>query len=266
MNNPLKRLLFNWRYANKTEHNQQIGDIILKFSTKDAYSKSWFYPRYDNGNIHEPAVSKLLFQALKPTDCFFDVGTNLGYFTCLAAHICETQVHAFEMDSNCIPLLETNLKMNHLENVVINNVAVSDKVGVEKIPSLAQPNAGLQIVKESNSAAVLEVKSITLDEYVEKNNLNPTFLKIDVEGAEMKVLSGMKNLLQKDLRLLIEIHPKNLLDFNASYQKVIAILLENNYSIEEITAHRIDKQAVQRKKIDINSIIENNTMLFAWKA
>lgn len=265
MNNLLKKLFFNLRYANKIEHSQQIGDITLRFSTKDAYSKSWFYPRYDNGNIHEPAVSKLLLQALKSTDYFFDVGTNLGYFTCLAAHICETPVHAFEMDSNCIPLLETNLKMNHLENVVINNVAVSDKIGIERIPSLAQPNAGLQIVKEANSTDVLDVKSIILDDYVEKNNLHPTFLKIDVEGAETKVLSGMKNLLQKELKLLIEIHPKNLLDFNSSYQEVIDILLKNNYAIEEITSHRVDKQAVLKEKINRNSVIEYNTMLFAWK-
>ena len=260
MKNPLKKLLFELKYANKNEHTQKIGSLTLRFNTTDAYSKSWFYPRYDNGKIHEPAVSTLLLAALKPTDCFFDVGTNLGYFTCIAAHTCTTTVHAFEMDAHCIPLLKGNLNMNQLENVVVNNVAVSDKTGLERIPLLKQPNAGLQIIKTGEEKTFVEVKSITLDQYVKTNSLSPTFLKIDVEGAEMNVLAGMTTLLKSNLQLLIEIHPKNLLDFDSSYQAVIALLIENGYTIEEIITHRSAEG--HRRKIELNSIIERNTMLY----
>ena len=263
MSNPLKKLYFYLKYANKNEHTQEIGNITLRFSTQDRYSKSWFYPRYDKGNIHEPAVAKLLLQELKPTDCFFDVGANLGYFTCLAARICKTTVHTFEMDSYCIPLINRNVKLNQLENVVVNNNAISDKTGNEYIPRLSQPNAGLQLLTNTEGIMHTEVPAITLDKYIADYSLAPTFLKIDVEGAEMKVLKGMTQLLQKTPKLLIEIHPKNLLDFNSTYQEVIAFLLQNGYSIEEITDHR--SVTGGRKKVNLTTIISQNTMLFAKK-
>lgn len=40
-------------------------------------------------------------------------------------------------------------------------------------------------------------KIITLDEFCESNNIIPTFIKADIEGAEVEMLKGAKNVLTK---------------------------------------------------------------------
>jgi len=51
----------------------------------------------------------------------------------------------------------------------------------------------------------------------------PTFLKVDVEGAELIVIKGAKNILDKKPKILIEVN-------NSSYKSIMEELLNRNYS------------------------------------
>lgn len=267
MSNAIKKFLFSLKYNRKDEHTQQIGAHQLIFSTMDEYSKSWFFPRYDKGRIHEPVVSDLLNDLLKPKDCFFDVGANLGFFTCLAGKIChEGSVHAFEMDQHCIPVLENNITANQLDNVMLNNVAVSNMEGFEKIPIISQPNAGLRMINSYQPQAFRKVTAITLDDYCKEFELQPNIIKIDVEGAELKVLEGMTELLKTDVQLLVEVHPDMLPDFDADYHQVIQLLLNYQFKIDEIIDHRKDGKKLEKKAVSKGYELTKNTMLFAYKS
>jgi FkbM family methyltransferase len=160
----------------------------------------------------------------------FDIGSHLGYFTCLAGILAPLgEVHTFEVDPKCIPLIKKNLRVNKLNNFVINNCAVSDQDNFEKIALMSSPNPCLKI--NSDALNFQEIAAIKIDDYARTKNIFPNFIKIDVEGAEWKVLKGMEEVLGRDdIKLLIEVHVEALAaDFNNDYKKILAWLQDKGF-------------------------------------
>ncbi len=205
-------------------------DIEVSFSTRDPFSAS-FFAYYLKDKIYEEEALKIILKSVKENGIFADVGANIGYFTCLAGAKAK-QVFAFELgDENC-RILRENIGLNKLENVVVEHCAVSDFTGTLYHTDSAVGNAVLKIIENNdlNNPDIIPIQSLSLDEYFAAINVVPTIVKIDVEGAEMKVLNGMKRLLKDNLILLIEVHPKDLLQFGSSEQEVKQLLTDSGYS------------------------------------
>lgn len=90
---------------------------------------------------------------------------------------------------------------------------------------------------ERNSINTLEKKEIILqsekiDDLVKRLNLKPTFVKIDVEGAEYSILKGMPDTL-KDFKplVMLEKHP-TLLPNNISINEINNFLKDKGYEVE----------------------------------
>jgi len=250
------------KYPNVWYFNME--GIQLKYDTFEGYSKKWFYPRYSNGRIHEPAATKLFFEYITKDSLVIDVGGHLGYFTCIAGKLAsEGSVHVFEVDPKCINLIKKNLNVNEITNVTLNNSAVFSKNGKSKIPNLTEPTPGLSINSDLDDGYI-EVDSITLDSFVTNSRIKPDFIKIDVEGAELEVLKGMKKLLaQERLTILVEIHVDKLLKrFNSDYRECIAMLIQNGFVLRKIE-HRATQAPLQI--IDKDTKLERNTMLLCIK-
>lgn len=254
----------NDKFKNINIWQRHIENIDIAFDTSDAYSKIWFYPRYDKGRIHEPIATKLFINYIHENSQVLDIGSHLGYFTCIAGKLADKGiVNAFEVDPKCLTLINKNIVINGLNNVTVNNLAVSDKNEFIRIPVEEKPNPGLVINSQLNEKYI-EVKSIDLDHFIQEKNIKPDFIKIDVEGAEWNVLNGMKQLLQQDrLVMLIEIHAEKLKKyFNADYKDCIDILLQNGFTLEN-TDHRLNESAF--KPVGIDTVLETDTMLLCKK-
>lgn len=252
------------QYKNTTKWHLKLDKLKLNYHTSDAYSKSWFYPRYGYGKIHEPVATKVFLDYIKDDDIVLDIGAHLGYFTCIAAKLASNgKVHAFEVDPKCLELIQSNLDLNNLNNSVINNVAISDKKETIKIKKLDSPNPGLVINSKSKSGFI-EVESITIDDYISKHNIIPNFIKIDIEGAEAKALNGMTNLLKQDkLTLLLEIHVNHLKRyFDTDYKYIIKTLSGHGFTIESLE-HRLKNSAF--KQVDHTTTLEGNVMILCTK-
>jgi hypothetical protein len=94
------------------------------------------------------------------------------------------------------------------------------------------------------SGQTIKVKFNTGDNIVKKNIAKiPNFLKIDVEGYELFVIKGMKNLLlNKNLKyIIIEVHHKALdqLRIKDGVKKIVKLLLKNNFKIKWISPSHI---------------------------
>ncbi|MCI0564751.1 MAG: FkbM family methyltransferase, partial [Nitrososphaera sp.] len=189
-----------------------VDDITVSFSTEDEYSKGWFLPRYEGGKIHERQVTELVLETTKNSRCFVDVGTNLGWYTCLTSRsMVDGVVYAFEMDDLNYALLRKNLEINSCHNVKAYNVAVSNVTGTAKyVRASMHPSAVFRLMdanKDSACANVVSVKAIALDDFFSNTEIMPDVIKIDVEGAEGSVLKGMQTILHKGhATLFVELH------------------------------------------------------------
>jgi FkbM family methyltransferase len=128
-------------------------------------------------------------------DTVYDIGANVGYVSLSLAKRVGSKGHvvAFEPVPQNLRLLRTNIENNQLSNVKIFDVAVSDRRG-EAIIRISENLATASLVwhKGDRGAVELVIKTVIIDDLIEAGDLPiPSFIKIDVEGAEGPALLGM---------------------------------------------------------------------------
>jgi FkbM family methyltransferase len=158
---------------------------------------------------YEEGVTDAIVTALKPGDVFVDVGANIGYFTVLAAHVVGAggRVVAFEPHEVARAVLETMVQRNEASACVeIVPLALADTAGdatlfvddaVTAYSTIEPSLSPMRHVAALHPAA--DVPVTTLDTWM---GSHPELLrrvrcvKIDVGGAEARVLAGMTAMLQ----------------------------------------------------------------------
>ncbi|MBV6644208.1 MAG: FkbM family methyltransferase [Cyclobacteriaceae bacterium] len=253
------------KYKNIKIWHLKYRNLSLSYDVSNLYAKGWFYPRYDNGKIHEPMATDVFIDHIKNNSQVLDIGGHLGYFSCIAGKLAiNGKVHVFEVDPNCINFIKKNLTINNLDNVEINNCAVANSGGTVKIPKNENPNPEL-VINSTSSDDYIEVETKIIDDFLTQNNFTPDFIKIDIEGAEGMALEGMKNTLANSSpTLLIEIHVNNLqTNFHTDYKEVLKLLLKYGYTLEEIEHRESEGKA---RLVDLNTELEGNTMILCQKA
>ncbi len=151
--------------------------------------------------MYEPATVQLLRLILKSKKeagqhcTYVDIGTNVGMHLTALADIIDTG-YGFEPWQPVREKAKNNLAINEIKHINIFDFGLSDKSAElpYQIPKNNNYGMGSFIVDQSNK----DVSSITLpikvgDFIFKKNNIQPSAIKIDVEGYEKKVLVGLKN-------------------------------------------------------------------------
>jgi len=229
------------------------GDTMY-LGPKDSLELS-IYPEYESLEYN------FVKEKIKKGDVILDVGANIGYYTISCAKIVGNtgKIFSFEPEPENFKLLEKNVKVNHYDNVVLNNVAVSDKNGTVNL-YLSKIRGGMHRIYPSHFCTEDYVKTnlICLDDYFSTNPLREkiSFVKIDVEGSELGVLKGMKTILpNKRLIILLEFVPGCLKEFGSDPKDVIELLRSYNfqfyYTLEEKREiHKIDNFKLFLHKYD----------------
>jgi len=149
---------------------------------------------------------EIYFKLLKRKSTFIDIGANKGQISIPISHFLngEGEIHCFEPVKRSYELLKKNI---HLEKPITkiqsNNFALGDSnTQVEiKIPKNDDTQASIKdhkmhSWKNTDNIITQKVDMMTLDTYVKENDLQKIdFIKCDVEGAEMLVMKGAKNVL-----------------------------------------------------------------------
>ena len=147
---------------------------------------------------YEPHLSTLIKHYLKPGTSFFDIGANIGIHSLSAAVIWDTKVYSFEPVAFIREKLNKNIALNRYSTIQVVPLALSDENKVIKTNySESSSNQGtFSIVNEDNGTNSIEC--IKGDEYVLENKIeNISVIKIDVEGFEYSVLTGLANTILK---------------------------------------------------------------------
>jgi FkbM family methyltransferase len=177
-------------------------------------------------------------------------------------------VYGFEMDDLNFALLKKNIAINNCTNVEVHNLAVSDSSGtVSYKRDENRPNPGFYLdvnTKDEKSTGVMSVHSVTLDEFIRSKEIGPDVIKIDVEGAEMNVLMGMRQTLNNYMPILfLELHPFNFKHFNTSTSAILSFLIGSGYQVFEIEDLRLQETSRRLKPLRPDSVITGNAMLYA---
>lgn len=152
----------------------------------------------------------LLDAALHQGSTVVDVGANIGVIAAYAARRAGPtgRVIAIEPASDNLLVLEENLQRNRLTNVKALDVAAGRRRESRQFYLRGDVSAVNSLFPESCYAQVTNVATVNvapLDELVEGT---ADLVKIDVEGAELDVLSGMPRLLSEPgIQLIVEWHP-----------------------------------------------------------
>lgn len=138
---------------------------------------------------------------------FWDIGSNIGYFPLYVAQSAK-YVRAFEPEPDNYDVIEKNLRMNRFSNVEPHQMAISTEVGEAELFRSESEGSGIHSLAndERLSGDSYTVETQTIDNLVEIYEV-PDFVKVDVEGAELKVLKGAQNSLKcYDIEWFIEVH------------------------------------------------------------
>jgi len=147
----------------------------------------------------EDAELQLCLSNLTNGSVFFDVGANVGLYSIAAAkRFPSAKIHAFEPVSSTLSLFRQNLAKNNLEsrNVTLNELALSDAIGEAYITSDFH-SSNYITTPESKFSKTL-IRCTTVDDYVRDKDIDRLdFVKIDVEGHELKVVKGAEETLAR---------------------------------------------------------------------
>lgn len=169
---------------------------------------------------------------IKMGDVAVDVGANIGTYTSIfLENLGATgKIYAIELVAKTAEALR--VRFGNYSNVTFVCGAASDHNGMEQVylgGTHEQHNTLGHTPDGKPSTHIGEVGCFTLDELL-KDEEQISFIKIDVEGSELKVLRGMKETVKKTKTILLENH------YDEDWPKIRKILLEDfaleGYNIE----------------------------------
>ncbi len=201
---------------------------------------------------YEPWTTRIFLESLRPGMTVVDVGANIGYYTLHAAGaVGETgRVFAFEPSSANCSLLERNIALNRYRNVIVIRKAVGDRDGTTDLFIGSSGQHSLYYDRDHHKGSE-KVVIIPLDLFLEDRGCPVLHLvKIDVEGAELAVLKGMRRSLAKSevRRLIIEFCAGKLRKAGTEPTTLLSWLRETGFRINVIDERR-GLQPLQASKL-----------------
>jgi len=179
--------------------------------------------------VYERESMELWQEVIEPGDTVIDVGANIGLYTLLAAANVGKAgaVHAFEPAPQLFIRLLQNAQRNGLRNVRAHNIAVSDRCGAEKLYLAENSNRGKNSLCRDNAAAPdsaaqsICVASTALDDYLQRKGIRAIkAMKVDVEGAELRVFEGAQSVLARDDAPFLFFEASDLLSAGFGYTSI----------------------------------------------
>lgn len=191
-----KKYIFKWaRQRLMPEHPvvtfKTKHDFYLKVNLRNAeHQRMYFYGEHD-----ERYEIRNLKRILRPGDTCWDIGANIGFYSCLFASLVGKtgRVVAFEPASKTAQFLRENIALNRANAQVM---VVSKAIG----NAVTKLQLFFQAPELAEGTATLREKLGGQNEWVDVDTLDnlyltlpvPDFIKIDVEGYQAELFAGGK--------------------------------------------------------------------------
>lgn len=188
-----------------------------------------------NFRFYEKVDSAMIVQLVENNSVVFDIGGNIGYYS-IALSKCRQNltIYAFEPVPSTYEQFVANVYYNGVQDYIqINNFGLFDKEGELTFYVYEQDigNASAAIMHEEMDNKEVICNVTTLDSYVKKQNITGLdFIKCDVEGAEIFVLRGGIETIEKYKPILfVEMLRKWTSKYHYHPNDIIALLGKMGY-------------------------------------
>jgi FkbM family methyltransferase len=205
----MAKKLANAGYPRMAELILKAGSMIVGNEIKIKYQSGNFWTHYKNGwGINEASpdvrfdpdqqisfIRDVYFSSYLPSgnDVFVDVGAGIGMETIyLARQKSYTgKIYAIEASPHTFEILKANIDENHLENVNIFHLAISDQNGSILIDTTQENHISNSVFSEKGTT----VNALTMDSFLELNQIETVdLLKVNIEGAEQLLIKSFESI------------------------------------------------------------------------
>ncbi len=203
-----------------------------------------------------------------------DIGANYGWYALqMATQFPQNHIYSFEPIRHTFEQLNKNIALNNYNNITTNNIGLSESAGTFDFyfnPQLSV-NASLANVSGSDDIHKVICTVSTLDTEINKRNITPHFIKIDIEGAELLALKGGVETIEKyKPAFFLEMLRKWSAKFNYHPNDIINLLTSKNYNcyiiqgdilqeINEVTEETIETNFIFLHTENHSDLIQNLT-------
>lgn len=174
----------------------------------------WFY-----GRNRERVTMESFAALIEPRATVIELGAHIGYVSLYLARLAGRDGHVYVFEPSPDNLAYTRANLAGETGITLIEKAASEKSGVATFFEERLTGQNSSLVEDywafagnkarsfsNESYRPIEVETTTLDEFVKSQRIDPDFIKIDVEGAELSCLKGSVETLNRCRpRLMVEI-------------------------------------------------------------
>ncbi len=207
---------------NSTVKMQVDPAVYLNHPTRPTYESEYFHTFLDS---------------IQAGDTVYDVGANQGLFTIAAAQrVGESgKVLAFDCAPASIRLLNKHVQLNNMEpRVEVMATLIGKQIGEATFNAAPSAAGWASAVSGNEKTTQIAVECTTLDHLTATHKV-PNIIKIDVEGYELNVLEGARDLLTNHSpKVFCALHPELLKVLGQTPEQLLEFMRQLEYSSEPI--------------------------------
>lgn len=241
---------------------ERFDGLIDMTGLRELKSRTWISKRHmGDGNTvfyrpHDQCIVDEVYgdgvysgTEICPGQTVVDVGAHIGIFSLMAARKVGAggKVISFEPSPRTLDLLRRNLSENSLPWIKLHAVALADVPGKAEFfvadDAVNNPAADSLVPSKDRKKVVVPLRR--LDDILSEDGVaDVDHLKIDVEGAEMRVLDGAPRTLARTRRIVMEVH-QPIVDATAMRRRLESLGFTCR-TISESSGGSVILEAVQR--------------------
>jgi FkbM family methyltransferase len=223
----------------------------------DYLGAALFHEGFENGE------RSFVESFLRPGMTVIDIGAHHGYYTLLASRRVgpSGRVLAFEPSTRERNRLNLHLRLNRCKNVSVESCALGDADSAGQLFLAPTNESGFNSLRKpdvSGATTPISVVVQRLDDVLLKQQIRSVdFVKLDVEGAELSVLKGARELLTKRPRptILAEVQDVRTNPWGYEAKEIVRFLNDLDYRWYAPTAGgSLEEMDVRLEKYDGNFV------------
>ncbi len=209
----------------------------MKVIIGDNVDNNIFLNRYFEGS-----TSEVMCKLSQISNCLIDVGCNIGYYSCLWGKLNRNvSIHSIDPNPQMIERTKENMQLNGVGNYTTYNYGVGSEEALLKF-YLPQRRHSLgsfvEPTKDLGKIDVSDVQVRKLKDIICLDDIDNAVLKIDAEGFEWEILSGISATdATKFNYIIFEFSTENLKNSENSDKDIFAVPFLKDYQIYRIISN-----------------------------